>query len=109
MVEKYCTVYILHLNFKSTVIFGSCKKLIKIFKDGPKAAAEVAEAAKTRTQSSLLRLFESKHFDPAMAINYLFVTKEPGVLEYIGNRLFRKKPYIGHDFFLSLLFLRGHA
>ena len=24
-------------------------------------------------------------------MNYLFITKEPGVLEYIGNRLFRKE------------------
>jgi len=41
-----------------------------------------------RSHSSLLRLFESKHFNASMAINYLFITKEPGVLEYIGNRLF---------------------
>jgi hypothetical protein len=38
-----------------------------------------------------LRLFESKLFDPALAMNYLFITKEPGVLEYIGNRLFRQE------------------
>jgi hypothetical protein len=24
-------------------------------------------------------------------MNYLFITKEPGVLEYIGNRLFRQE------------------
>jgi len=44
-----------------------------------------------RKQSLLLRLFESKLFDPALAMNYLFITKEPGVLEYIGNRLFRQE------------------
>jgi len=46
------------------------------------------EGEPKRSHSSLLRLFESKHFDASMAINYLFITKEPGVLEYIGNRLF---------------------
>ena len=47
------------------------------------------EDMKTRKQSWLLRLFQSKLFNPALAINYLFIAKEPGVLEYIGNRLFR--------------------
>jgi len=46
------------------------------------------EDMKTRKQSWLLRLFQSKLFNPALAINYLFIAKEPGVLEYIGNRLF---------------------
>jgi len=39
-------------------------------------------------QSWLLRLFESTLFDPSMAMTYLFKSKEPGVLEYIGNKLF---------------------
>merc|ERR1719220_1160641 len=39
-------------------------------------------------QSWLLRLFESTLFDPSMAMTYLFNSKEPGVLEYIGNKLF---------------------
>ncbi|GCC42155.1 hypothetical protein chiPu_0026444, partial [Chiloscyllium punctatum] len=39
-------------------------------------------------QSWLLRLFESKLFDVAMAISYLYNSKEPGVQAYIGNRLF---------------------
>jgi len=56
-----------------------------------KVVKENGETGKTRNQSSLLRLFESKHFNASMAINYLFVTKEPGVLEYIGNRLFSFK------------------
>ena len=36
----------------------------------------------------LLRLFESKLFDMAIAIAYLFNSKENGVLAYLGNRLF---------------------
>ena len=39
-------------------------------------------------QSLLLRLFESKLFDMSMAVSYLFKCKEPGVQQYIGNRLF---------------------
>ncbi|XP_023347591.1 phosphatidylinositol 4-kinase beta [Eurytemora carolleeae] len=46
------------------------------------------ESIKPTKPSLLLRLFESKLFDPALSIYYLFITKEPGVLEYIGNRLF---------------------
>jgi len=48
----------------------------------------IEEELNSRKQSWLLRLFESKLFNPALAINYLFSAKEPGVLEYIGNRLF---------------------
>lgn len=55
----------------------------------PQASGSSKETSESkRSHSSLLRLFESKHFDASMAINYLFITKEPGVLEYIGNRLF---------------------
>ena len=39
-------------------------------------------------QSWLLRLFESTMFDSSMAMTYLFNSKEPGVLEFIGNKLF---------------------
>ncbi|XP_076355706.1 phosphatidylinositol 4-kinase beta-like isoform X1 [Tachypleus tridentatus] len=39
-------------------------------------------------ESWLLRLFESKLFDMSIAITYLFNSKEPGVLSYIGNRIF---------------------
>lgn len=39
-------------------------------------------------QSLLLRLFESKLFDMTLAVSYLYKCKEPGVLQYIGNKLF---------------------
>lgn len=41
--------------------------------------------------SWLLRLFESKLFDMSIAIAYLFNSKEPGVLAYLGNKLFVSK------------------
>ncbi|TRY75537.1 hypothetical protein TCAL_07124 [Tigriopus californicus] len=40
------------------------------------------------SKSWLLRLFESKLFDSSMAMAYAFKSKEPGVLGYIGNKLF---------------------
>ena len=52
-----------------------------------------------KNKSWLLRLFESKMFDSAMAISYMFNSKEPGVLNYIGNRLFTY-PDSEMDFFL---------
>jgi len=61
-------------------------------KAAPNLENAICTVSHNRTQSSLLRLFESKHFNASMAINYLFVTKEPGILEYIGNRLFSFLP-----------------
>ena len=40
-----------------------------------------------KCQSWLLRLFESKMFDASMAVHYLFNSKEPGVLGYLGKSL----------------------
>eukprot|EP00794_Sanderia_malayensis_P015827 gene15827-17423_t len=51
--------------------------------------AEVgAEELPAPKSSWLLRLFESKLFDMAIAIAYLFKSKESGVLAYLGNKLF---------------------
>jgi hypothetical protein len=57
----------------------------------PAAEEEFSEevpAIVKKSQSWLLRLFESKMFDASMAVHYLFNSKEPGVLGYLGNRLF---------------------
>ncbi|XP_063243120.1 phosphatidylinositol 4-kinase beta isoform X2 [Bacillus rossius redtenbacheri] len=50
----------------------------------------------------LLRLFESRMFDMAMAITYLFNSKEPGVQSYIGNKMF-SFPDQDVDFYLPQL------
>lgn len=42
-----------------------------------------------RGQSGLLRFFESPVFNIHFAIHYLFYSKEPGVLSFIGNKIFR--------------------
>lgn len=41
-----------------------------------------------RGQSGLLRFFESPVFNIHFAIHYLFYSKEPGVLTFIGNKIF---------------------
>ncbi|KAK3732844.1 hypothetical protein QZH41_012360 [Actinostola sp. cb2023] len=46
------------------------------------------EALPPPRSSWLLRLFESKLFEMSIAIAYLFKSKEPGVLTYLGNKLF---------------------
>ncbi|KFD63853.1 hypothetical protein M514_06487 [Trichuris suis] len=51
------------------------------------AVLPVTPSSGTR-QSLLLRLFESKVFDMRIAIQYLFSSKEAGVLTYLGNRMF---------------------
>lgn len=55
-----------------------------------------------KNKSWLLRLFESKLFDSSMAISYMFNSKEPGVLDYIGDRLFTY-PDEEMDYFLPQL------
>jgi len=44
-----------------------------------------AEKQDSKHMSLLLRLFESKLFDMAIALPYLFNSKEPGVLAYLGQ------------------------
>lgn len=61
------------------------------------------EEIKTASHSSwLLRLFESKLFNASLAIVYLYKSKEPGVLSYIGNKLFTFDKH-EVDFFLPQL------
>ena len=47
-----------------------------------------SESIPNSNASWILRLFESQFFDASMAIAYLFKSKEPGVLDYLGNKLF---------------------
>ncbi|VDP42297.1 unnamed protein product [Soboliphyme baturini] len=49
---------------------------------------DMSDGPAYRRQSLLLRLFESKLFTITIAVQYLFNSKEPGVLTYLGNRLF---------------------
>uniref|UniRef100_A0A914QSR8 PI4KB/PIK1 accessory domain-containing protein n=1 Tax=Panagrolaimus davidi TaxID=227884 RepID=A0A914QSR8_9BILA len=53
-------------------------------------------------QSLLLRLFESESFDINLAMKYLFISKEPGILSYLGNKLFSFPPNVV-DFYLPQL------
>lgn len=70
---------------------GSTSKDVEMNMCGRNCATISAKAfvtESTQKQSWLLRLFESQVFDVSIAIQYLFKSKEPGVLTYLGNRLF---------------------
>lgn len=58
--------------------------------------------ANVNKQSLLLRLFESNIFNMSIAAQYLYNSKEPGVLTYLGNRLF-SFPDQDVDFYLPQL------
>ena len=62
-------------------------------------ALSPTSAGNNNNKSWLLRLFESKLFDSSMAMAYMFNSKEPGVLGYIGNKLFTY-PDAELDFYL---------
>ncbi|KRX41283.1 Phosphatidylinositol 4-kinase beta [Trichinella murrelli] len=65
-------------------------------------SVDLNNASSTPKQSLLLRLFESNLFNMHIAIQYLFKSKEPGVLTYLGNRLF-SYPDADVDFYLPQL------
>ncbi|KAH8301905.1 hypothetical protein KR044_000498 [Drosophila immigrans] len=53
----------------------------------PTASAQQQNGAE-RGPSGLLRFFESPVFNIHFAVHYLFYSKEPGVLSFIGNKIF---------------------
>lgn len=57
-----------------------------------------------RGQSGLLRFFESPVFNIHFAIHYLFYSKEPGVLTFIGNKIF-SFPHADVDNYIPQLIL----
>ncbi|KAG5678121.1 hypothetical protein PVAND_007820 [Polypedilum vanderplanki] len=57
-----------------------------------------------RGQSGLLRFFESPVFNIHFAIHYLFYSKEPGVLSFIGNKIF-SFPHSEVDLYIPQLIL----
>jgi phosphatidylinositol 4-kinase B len=57
-----------------------------------------------RGQSGLLRFFESPVFNIHFAIHYLFYSKEPGVLSFIGNKIF-SFPHADVDLYIPQLIL----
>jgi len=61
-----------------------------------------SSSASNAASSWILRLFESQFFDASMAIAYLYKSKEPGVLDYLGNKLF-SFPEADVDFFIPQL------
>ena len=81
----------LHFHFISGVgsSLGSEHSLpVEVETEKEEKMASSPEIEGPKKQSWLLRLFESKLFDSSMAMTYMFNCKEPGVLEYIANKLF---------------------
>lgn len=64
--------------------------VVKCFiKERPTNSQDLANQQKTeKGPSGLLRFFESPVFNIHFAIHYLFYSKEPGVLSFIGNKIF---------------------
>ncbi|XP_065360650.1 phosphatidylinositol 4-kinase beta isoform X2 [Calliphora vicina] len=63
--------------------------VVKCFIKCPTISQELANQQKTeKGPSGLLRFFESPVFNIHFAIHYLFYSKEPGVLSFIGNKIF---------------------
>lgn len=55
------------------------------------SAAAANGADKSSSSNGLLRFFESPVFNIHFALHYLFYSKEPGVLSFIGNKIFSFK------------------
>lgn len=79
---------------------GIVKCLIRM--DGPVAAPDngapisVPSGHQTKLEkgpNGLLRFFESPIFNIHFALHYLFYSKEPGVLSFIGNKIFSFKDH----------------
>merc|ERR1712130_607179 len=55
-------------------------------------------------ESGLLRLFYSELFDASMALQYLFKSRDSGILQFLGNRLFDLSK-VDLDFYLPQLLI----
>ena len=67
---------------------GEAEDITEAMGDKAEEEDNLNKVASLPKQSWLLRLFQSTMFDSSMAMTYLFNSKEPGVLEFIGNKLF---------------------
>ncbi|CAO1305697.1 unnamed protein product [Diamesa tonsa] len=77
---------------------SSSTNSLNVLKDGKRmpgiaqsCVQEVLQMPQIKTergQSGLLRFFESPVFNIHFAVHYLFYSKEPGVLSFIGNKIF---------------------
>jgi len=76
-------------------------------KEGPQVKLGPLSPKKSESDkwdTGLHRLFASELFDANMAIQYLFKSKEGGILQYLGNRLFNL-PADELDFYLPQLLI----
>ena len=64
------------------------KRMPGIAQSCVKEVLQMPQIKTERGQSGLLRFFESPVFNIHFAVHYLFYSKEPGVLSFIGNKIF---------------------
>lgn len=62
--------------------------VVKYFISERAPTANSSQHSSERGPSGLLRFFESPVFNIHFAVHYLFYSKEPGVLSFIGNKIF---------------------
>lgn len=62
--------------------------VVKYFISERAPATNSSQHSSERGPSGLLRFFESPVFNIHFAVHYLFYSKEPGVLSFIGNKIF---------------------
>lgn len=75
-----------------TLLDGEKCKLPGVVKCFTKAReTDVSLPNTEKAHSGLLRFFESPVFNIHFAVHYLFYSKEPGVLSFIGNKIFSFK------------------
>jgi len=57
-------------------------------KNNPDTKSDTKNENVANCESGLLRLFYSELFDASMALQYLFKSRDGGILQFLGNRLF---------------------
>ena len=75
------------VGYTSLVSIGSHRRITEVEDENDEHSSNMAEVRRKlqEKQSLLLRLFESPHFDINLALKYLFISKETGILSYLGE------------------------
>ncbi|EDO64557.1 AGAP007512-PA [Anopheles gambiae str. PEST] len=84
----------------STAASSSSSCVAPFSSSGPRDESQIR--TERTGQSGLLRFFESPVFNIHFAVHYLFYSKEPGVLSFIGNKIF-SFPHIEVDLYIPQL------
>lgn len=80
-------------GYTSLASIGSHRRITEVEDENDETAMLDVRKQLQEKQSLLLRLFESPHFDINLTMKYLFISKESGILSYLGKKLFSKGTY----------------